>query len=247
MATFTGSNANETITPSLVSPTVVSFPLFQKPSDAIDVINANGGNDIVDAWGGNDSVDGGQGRDIIYGGRGNDFIRAGSEVDNFIANDDNDIVYGGAGNDTIYGGEDADLLFGEAGNDVISGGKGADLLVGGGGEDLMNGGDGFDIFDFNQASDSVVGVNRDVLCFDANTIGAAPGDLIDLRDVAPGSLTFKGTAAFNGINQLHVVNGAGSETIIQVNLAGNAVPEMEIAVLDGGVAAVQWSALDFML
>lgn len=43
MATFTGTNAAETIAPGFVSPTGGAFP-----SAAVDIIDAGGGNDTVD-------------------------------------------------------------------------------------------------------------------------------------------------------------------------------------------------------
>ena len=51
MATFTGTNADETITPSFVSPTVKTSG-GTLPSDAADIIDAGGGNDMIDAGGG---------------------------------------------------------------------------------------------------------------------------------------------------------------------------------------------------
>ena len=47
MATFTGTAANETITPSTVSATVTRDPLGSLPSTAADTIYGNGG---VERW-----------------------------------------------------------------------------------------------------------------------------------------------------------------------------------------------------
>ena len=249
MATFQGIGTfNETITPTFVSPTVLSFPLpGLKPSNAADTINAGAGNDNVDGSGGIDRIDGGLGRDIIRGGSGNDDIQAGPELADADPLNDRDSVFGGLGNDFISGGSDDDTLLGDGGNDTISGGLGRDSLIGGSGSDAMSGGDGFDRYDFNAASESVVGNNRDVVGIDTDGVGASLGDQIDLRDVAAGSLTFRGTAAFTGVNQVRVVESVAGNTVVQVNLSGSAAPEMEIMALDGDATAAQWASIDFLL
>ncbi len=93
MANFTGTNADETITPSFVSPSVTASG-GAVPSGADDVIFGGGGNDVIDAGGGNDTVDGGQGSDTVQLGKGND---------TFIWNpgDGSDVVDGGSGKDTL--------------------------------------------------------------------------------------------------------------------------------------------------
>ena len=63
MSIFIGSNAGETITPDLVSPSVTVIGAPKKPSAAIDLIFAGGGNDIVA---------GGGGDDLAFLGAGND-------------------------------------------------------------------------------------------------------------------------------------------------------------------------------
>src|SRR3982751_1958302 len=93
MATFTGTNADETITPGFVSATVVASG-GAAPSDADDTINAGGGADLIDAGGGNDTV---------TGGTGNDTALLGAGDDSFVWNpgDGSDIVEGQAGTDTL--------------------------------------------------------------------------------------------------------------------------------------------------
>ncbi len=59
MANFTGTSADEIITPSFVSPTVI-LSGQARPSNAADVINGGAGNDTIDAGGGDDTVIGGQ-------------------------------------------------------------------------------------------------------------------------------------------------------------------------------------------
>src|SRR5215469_5636824 len=93
MATFTGTNADEIITPSFVSPTVKTSG-GTLPSDAADIIDAGGGNDMIDAGGGDDVILAGAGNDTVIGGRGND---------TFIWNpgDGSDVVEGQGGFDTL--------------------------------------------------------------------------------------------------------------------------------------------------
>lgn len=84
MATFTGTGADEIITPDFVSPSVV-WNGRPAPSSEADTIYAGGGNDIV------------------AGGGGNDTAYLGAGDDRFIWNpgDGRDTIYGGAGFDTL--------------------------------------------------------------------------------------------------------------------------------------------------
>ena len=84
MSTFTGTNADETITPEEVSPTVTTNGQ-PRPSADVDMIDAGGGNDVV------------------AGGGGNDVALLGSGDDTFIWNpgDGSDTVDGQAGFDTL--------------------------------------------------------------------------------------------------------------------------------------------------
>jgi len=93
-STFTGTGADETITPGLVSPTVAVSGTLATPSDADDVVDAGGGADTIDSSGGADTVRGGTGNDVAFLGAGNDV---------FIWNP-------GDGSDTVEGGADADRL-----------------------------------------------------------------------------------------------------------------------------------------
>ena len=102
MATFTGSNADEIITPNFVSPTVKTSG-GTLPTDAADIIDARGGNDVIDAGGGDDIILAGAGNDTVIGGRGNDTALLGSGNDTFIWNpgDGSDRVEGQGGFDTL--------------------------------------------------------------------------------------------------------------------------------------------------
>jgi len=102
MATFTGTNANEIITPTFVSPTVKASG-GTLPSDGADIIDARGGNDFIDAGGGDDILHAGAGNDTVIGGRGNDTALLGSGNDTFIWNpgDGSDLIEGQTGFDTL--------------------------------------------------------------------------------------------------------------------------------------------------
>jgi Ca2+-binding RTX toxin-like protein len=83
MAVFTGTNADEFITPDTVSASVT--PNNVKPGPGADTINAGGGNDTVAGGGGNDVVDLGDGDDLFL----------------WMPGDGADTVAGGSGTDTI--------------------------------------------------------------------------------------------------------------------------------------------------
>ena len=102
MATFTGTNADEIITPTFVSPSVTTSG-GTLPTDAADIIDAGGGNDIIDGGGGDDIIVAGGGNDVVIGGRGNDVALLGNGNDTFIWNpgDGSDMVEGQGGFDTL--------------------------------------------------------------------------------------------------------------------------------------------------
>ena len=95
MPTLIGTGGNNTIAPGFTSPGVISIPPFSFPSDAVDLINGNGGNDFLDGGGGDDTINGGNGNDILLGGEGQDDLRGDSG---------NDDIRGGLGQDTLEGG-----------------------------------------------------------------------------------------------------------------------------------------------
>ena len=101
------------------------------------------------------------------------------------------------------GGEGADALRGEAGDDVLDGGLGADTLFGGAGRDVLQGGSGADAFVFAALGDLGNGSRADVVADFSTT----SGDVVDLVAL---NLTFVGTAAFSGANQVRFVTGAGA-------------------------------------
>ena len=83
MSIFVGSNADETITPEVTSPSVAVIGSPNHPSAAADLIFAGGGNDTVAGGGGNDRAFLGAGDDtfIWRPGDGNDFVHGGAGMD----------------------------------------------------------------------------------------------------------------------------------------------------------------------
>ena len=84
MATFTGTKADEIITPLELSPTVISSS-GANPGAEADVINAGGGND---------TVEGGFGADIISLGGGDDLVT-------WNPGGGSDLIEGGGGSDRM--------------------------------------------------------------------------------------------------------------------------------------------------
>ena len=164
----------------------------------------------------------------------------------------------GAGRDTLTGSAVANLLDGGAGNDRIdglagndrlTGGAGNDTLTGGAGADSLIGGAGADMFRFVLVSDSDATVDI-VSGFDG--VGAAAGDRFDLSAIDANTLvagnqafTFNGTTA-GGAGTCWLQN-SGTETLLRVNVDGDATAEMTIRILDGSANAGQYAAVDFIL
>ena len=230
-------------------------------NDSVNTLDGNAGNDTLNGRGGNDLLAGSTGSNTMDGGAGTDrvtysgsstgvvldmgtgVVTRGADTDRIV---NIESATGSANVDTLRGDAGINLLQGLAGNDALFGQDGNDTLVGGTGRDSMTGGLGRDVFDF-AAGESGTGANADIItAFDGP--GAAAGDTIDLRDVFSGTLVFRGTSAFSGLNQVRLVND-GTDTVVQVNLSGNnATAEMEIHIADGTAAtAVSYTAADFLL
>jgi Ca2+-binding RTX toxin-like protein len=102
MSIFIGSNAGETITPDVVSPSVTVIGVPKKPSAAVDLIFAGSGNDTVAGGGGDDIAFLGAGDDkfVWRPGDGNDFVDGGAGADRLAFNgstaDENIAVSAGA-------------------------------------------------------------------------------------------------------------------------------------------------------
>ncbi len=102
-------------------------------TDAVNKINAGGGNDTV--WGD-------AGNDTIEGGIGNDFLHGGTEDDRITDVEGDDLIWGDEGNDTIHAGAGIDQVFGDEGDDLMYGGLGGDIMDGGTGNDIIFGDNG---------------------------------------------------------------------------------------------------------
>jgi Ca2+-binding RTX toxin-like protein len=129
MATFTGTNARDTIGPDAVSTGVSRVPPGSVPSAAAD---------SIDGRGGADTINGGGGADIINGGAGNDTIHDAPAYENpeysdgvaLSANAGN-VVHGNAGNDRIT------INIGDTGNAAAGGNPAGNALYGDGGNDTL--------------------------------------------------------------------------------------------------------------
>lgn len=169
-------------------------------------------------------------------------------------------VWGQSGDDLLVGGARADILGGGNGNDTLTGGAGNDVLTGAGGADVISGGAGDDVFRFALTSDAV----GDTIVSSGGTAGGtaggaaafegagiAGGDRIDLSAIDANTglggqqhFSFGSTQA---IGDLWAVDVDGV-THIRGNTAGGALPEFDLAILDGdGVQASDYAAIDFIL
>ncbi|HTV71707.1 MAG TPA: calcium-binding protein [Rhizobiaceae bacterium] len=220
------------------------------------------GNDTLEGGAGNDTLNGGAGNDTMRGGLGNDKYVVDSIKDTTIelanqgtdtvlssvtwtlkVNTENLTLTGAASNGTgntlanrITGSALANKLDGGSGNDTLLGLGGNDILVGGLGKDLMTGGPGRDIFDFNKISESVVGVNRDVIT-DFRRGTNVTGDDIDLSTIdastkLAGNQAFAwlGSAAFSNVAGQLRFDDLGATCLVQGDVNGDGEADFEISV-----------------
>jgi Ca2+-binding RTX toxin-like protein len=132
----------------------------------------------------------------------------------------------------IEGGDGGDWLYGDGGNDTLIGGNGDDLLEGGTGLDIFTGGAGKDEFTFRSFESGVGAGNRDVV----TDYQQGWDDLYFIMSTGGPSihLGFVGQGAFTTANQVRYTY-EGSDTVVQVNLDADALPELEVQ-LTGHVA-----------
>ncbi|WP_442578228.1 beta strand repeat-containing protein [Mesorhizobium sp. ASY16-5R] len=231
MAIFTGGNANETITPGLVSPTVVSDGA-PRPGAGDDVLNGNGGNDTLAGGGGSDQMLGGAGNDrmIWNSGDGTDLMEGGDDTDTAEANGGSaGEVFSITANGTrvrfdlldpapsfldigttetlivnMGGGDDKISMTGNLAALIkitVDGGAGNDTILGGNGADTLFGGEGNDFVDGNQGND---------LAF------LGDGDDIFQWDPGDGNDTVEGQAGFDALS----FNGSNINEIIGISANG---------------------------
>ncbi|HMP55815.1 MAG TPA: M10 family metallopeptidase C-terminal domain-containing protein, partial [Novosphingobium sp.] len=238
-----------------------------------DVLLGGAGNDrfYIGTSSGVDNIDGGDGFDVIQAAADNAVLRLsgisgierinGNGFANFVilggsAADFMDfsaiqllqvaIIDSGGGNDTVIGSAGADNLFGNSGSDSLVGGGGADRLTGGVGLGNPGSGAGGGRFIYASALESRTGSLADRIA------DFTPGsDRIDLSALDADSATegdqalaFIGSTPFvaSGIGQVRVIS-AGVDSLIQVDLDGNGLAEMEIRLTGAPVL----TAVDFVL
>ncbi len=252
----TGSYALAVSTPSLpVLQRLGSLSDSRSYSDLSQNVDAGAGDDRLWLNGGNDIAHGGTGNDSLIGGVGDDELNGGDGIDRLWGESGNDVLIGGAGSDSLYGGNGHDALTGGTGNDILHGGAhndtltggagndtlvgstGTDWLRGGAGRDQLYGGSGADVFHF-LPGESLYGAEDYVRDFDAY-------DRIDLTDLSPGTLTWRGASAFTGANQIRVVETSSGYQRVMVNLDSDSSPEFSLLVdtADGS----RLTASDFLL
>jgi Ca2+-binding RTX toxin-like protein len=179
MPRFTGTRANETISPEVVSTTVTSDPPGSFPGDGDDTLGGHAGNDILFGAGGNDRLNGGKGVDALSGGDGDDVYVVDNSADQVVeavgqgidailafvdftlsAGAEIELVYAKAGSQgsvglALTGNSFGNRLTGYDGNDALIGGAGGDTLEGRGGDDTLRGGLGNDTYYVDDSGDLV--------------------------------------------------------------------------------------------
>jgi Ca2+-binding RTX toxin-like protein len=151
-------------------------------------------------------------------------------------------IFGNNGANRLTGTSFVDTITGNSGIDVLAGGKGNDILIGGIGKDTLTGGANNDTFRF-LAGHSGVGANADVITdFDRAAMG---DDRIDLSLLRGPALIYRHNGAFTAPGQVRILDVAGPDVIVEVNLSGNSVAEMQIRLTATTLASM--AAGDFLL
>ncbi|HTV70704.1 MAG TPA: calcium-binding protein [Rhizobiaceae bacterium] len=260
MATFIGTNANETITATLVSPTVTAIGGIT-PGAGGDIINAGGGDDILNGDGGDDQLFGDAGNDrmIWTAGGGTDLFEGGADEDTAEIN-------GGSGGEAFtvtangarvrfdrlnpdafsldIGTTERLVLNMGGGNDVLSttgnlaalisitvdGGAGNDVIFGSNGVDRLLGGIGDDFIDGQQGND------RAFLGDGNDVFQWDPGDGSDVIEGQTGTdtLLFNGSAG----NEIFAASANGARVLFARNLGNitmdiNDVERLDLNALGG--------------
>jgi Ca2+-binding RTX toxin-like protein len=164
---------------------------------------------------------------------------------------DNDWIAGTSGNDTLTGGDGTDVFTGHIGNDSISGGDGWDWLVGGLGKDTLRGGSDLtrDTFEFDSASKTLVGTNRDTIYNFVSKTDKIELLSIDANSTVTGNQAFRFNTTTAKANSIWYKtadvdkNSATKDIIIYGDTNGNTTADFEIGLV--GVTSV--TSTDFFL
>jgi Ca2+-binding RTX toxin-like protein len=205
MANFTGTNADEIITPDFVSPTVTATG-GDRPSDAADVIDGGAGNDTIDGGGANDVLNGGAGNDTIDGGRGNDvaFLGTGNDVFIWDPGEGSDVVEGQVGTDTM-------LFNGANASEIIT--------ISANGERAL----------FTRDVGNITMDLNGVETIDFNALGGTDTVTIndmtrtDVKQVKVDLAASIGGSAGDGLNDTVVINGTKGDDVISLSIENGAL------------------------
>ena len=198
-------------------------------------LQGNNGANILDggAAGSDGVVDGLQGQlgndtYILGNGADNvDEVTFGGGIDTITSTITRSLLsYTNIENLTLVGGGAANAT-GTGGANVLIGNTGVNRLQGGAGKDIQTGGLGNDRFVFKTAADSLVGGNRDVIT-DFTVAGTL--ERIDLSAFA-GSFAFRGTGPFTSATKEVSYKFSGANTLVKIDLDGDAAAEMEIMLI----------------
>src|SRR3954447_22134086 len=230
MATFTGTGANETITPGFVSATVTRSPQGSFPGPTADTLDGGVGADVMDGGDNNDLYIVDNAGDVateVFGDAlgGIDTFQS-SVTHTLSANLENLTRTGlaninGTGNakDNVITGNGGDnVLSGLGGNDTLNGGNGNDTLDGDAGADVMDGGDNNDLYIVDNAGDVATEVFGDAL----GGIDTVQSSVTHTLSANLENLTLTGLANINGTGNAkdNVITGNGGDNVLS-GLGGN--------------------------
>ncbi len=227
-----------------------------------NVLTLGAGNDTGSGLGGSDTLLGGDGDDVLRGGAGGDLLNGGAGIDlisffeSSVAISVNLVTGTGGGGDAagdayvgienVSGSQANDGIAGTAGDNVLQGWGGNDALVGNGGKDTLTGGTGADRFYYVALTDSVVGVNADLIT-DFNHAQADRIDLsaIDANTSVAGNQAFSfiGAGAYTNVAGQLRYSSSGGVTTVAGDVNGDGVSDFHIQ-LTGTIGLV---AVDFVL
>ena len=222
MGTYTGTEANDIITPNGVSAGVIANPPATTPGAGPDTLIGLGGNDVLDGGTGADALSGGLGDDTYVVDDVGDVV---TESDTTEAGGE-DVVLStvsftlGAGleNLTLQGTDSVDgtgneldnILIGNRGDNVLNGAGGADSLTGRGGLDTLIGGQGDDTLEGRGGDDRIIGgAELDVLNGGGGDDTLRGGADDDTLDGLGGDDTLKGNQGNDKMD-----GGKGLDTLV---------------------------------